>query len=131
MGEKVQTQITSAPATTNDPLALAHRILEIFEEKQAEDLILLDMRPVTLIADYFLISTAASTRQSKALVDEVTTRVKREMGTVPLGVHGHPESGWVIMDYGSVVVHVFDPERRVYYDLEGLWADAPVVVRVP
>jgi len=111
-------------------LALAHRILEIFEEKQAEDLLLLDMRPVTLIADYFLISTTTSARQSRAVIDEVATRIKQEMGTHPLGIHGHPESGWVIMDYGSVVVHVFDPERRAYYDLEGLWADAPVVVRV-
>ena len=113
-----------------DALALAHRILEIFEEKQAENLVLLDMRPVTLIADYFLIGTTASGRQSRAVVDEVTTRIKEEMGTRPLGVHGKPESGWIILDYGSVIVHVFAPEKREYYDLEGLWADAPVVVKV-
>ncbi len=130
MGKQVQTRITQTTEAQDDPLDLAHRILEIFEEKQAEDLVLLDMRPVTLIADYFLISTTTSARQSRAVVDEVTTRIKKEMGTTPLGVHGHPESGWIIMDYGSVVVHVFDPERRAYYDLEGLWADAPVVVRL-
>ncbi len=126
-------QATQAQQTREDldALTLAHRILEIFEEKQAEDLVLLDMRPVTLIADYFLIGTTESDRQSRAVVDEVTTRIKEEMGTRPLGVYGHPDSGWIILDYGSVVVHVFAPEKRAYYDLEGLWAEAPVVVKVP
>ncbi len=113
-----------------DSLALAHRILEIFEEKQAEDIILLDMRPVTLITDYFLIGTATSDRQTRAVIDEVAVRIKQETGVQPLGIHGVPESGWVIMDYGGVVVHLFAPEKRAYYDLEGLWAEAPVVVRM-
>lgn len=122
---------TSTPTVEFDTLSLAHKILEIFEEKQAQDIVLLDMRPVTIIADYFLIGSATSDRQARAVVDEVATRVKKELGLLPLSVQGVPESGWIIMDYGDVVVHVFAPDKRAYYDLEGLWADAPVVVRVP
>ncbi len=130
MGLGMQTTEQAISVTVHDPLTLAHRILEIFEEKQAEDIVLLDMRPVTIITDYFLIGTTTSERQTRAVVDEIAARVKEEMGLLPLSVQGVPEGGWIIMDYGDVVVHVFAPEKRAYYDLEGLWADAPVVVKV-
>ena len=131
MALRTQVNTQAWETTVVDALALAHRILEIFEEKQAENIVLLDMRPVTFITDYFLIGTATSERQTRAVVDEVTERLKREHGILPLSVHGVPESGWMILDYGDVVVHIFAPEKRAYYDLEGLWADAPVVVKVP
>ncbi len=127
MIEATQTQQTQYEL---DSLTLAHRILEIFEEKQAEDIVLLDMRPVTIITDYFLIGTATSDRQSRAVMEEVAERIKKEAGILPLGIHGVPESGWIIMDYGGVVVHLFAPDKREYYDLEGLWAEAPIVVKM-
>lgn len=126
----VQATQTSRQQEVLDPLMLAHRVLDIFEEKQAEDIVLLDMRNLTIITDYFLIGTATSDRQSRAIIDEVAERIKKEEGITPLGVHGAPEGGWVIVDYGGVVVHLFAPEKRAYYDLEGLWAEAPVVVKV-
>lgn len=126
-----QTQVKVQTQVRPNWLDLAHRILDIFEEKQAEDIVLLDMREATIITDYFLIGTATSERQSKAVIEEVAKRIKEEVGIRPLGVYGVPESGWMIMDYGGVVVHLFAPEKRAYYDLEGLWSEAPIVVRVP
>lgn len=128
---QAQAQVEMRTQVRVDWLDLAHRILDIFEEKQAEDIVLLDMRPVTIITDYFLIATATSERQSRAIVDEVAQQIKKALDVRPLGIYGVPESGWMIMDYGGVVVHLFAPEKRAYYDLEGLWSEAPVVVRVP
>jgi len=126
----IQATQTTSRKGSPEPLALAHRLLDIFEEKQVEDIVLLDMQKVTIITDYFLIGTAASDRQSRAVVEEVAARVKEEEGIPPLGIHGAPESGWIIIDYGDVVVHLFAPEKRTYYDLEGLWSRAPVVVKI-
>ncbi len=87
------------------------------------------MDGVSLLADYFVVCNADSTPQFRAILDEVDKQT-RAVGTRRLHVEGEPESGWVLIDYGSVVVHVFDPELRDYYDLEGLWKQARLVVRV-
>lgn len=90
---------------------------------------MLDMHDVSLLADYFIICNAESTPQFKAILEEVEKEAKAAGGHL-LRVEGEPSSGWVLVDYGSVVVHVFDPELRTYYNLEGLWKDARLVVRV-
>jgi ribosome-associated protein len=91
------------------------------EDKKAEDIILLDLRPKAIIADFFVISTGNSDRQLKALVENVREAVKDTFATLPHGTEGTPESGWMLMDYGNVIVHLFIEEKRRYYDLEGLW----------
>jgi ribosome-associated protein len=82
-----------------------------------------------LLADYFVICSGESERQIKAIVDEVTERTKED-NVRPLHIEGNSPSGWVLMDYGSVIVHVFAPAVRGYYQLEELWSDASVVVRM-
>jgi len=99
-------------------------------DKQAEDLVILDIRPVSLITDFFIIGTAASAPQLKAVVDAVEDRARLEAGVKPLRVVGTLESGWILIDFGDVVAHVFDPERRRYYALEEIWDEAPLVARM-
>jgi ribosome-associated protein len=91
---------------------------------------LLDIRRVSLLADYFVICSGASERQLRAIVDEILEKVKKEAGVVPLNVEGVPSSGWVLVDYGGVIVHIFAPSLREYYSLEKLWSEATMVVRV-
>ena len=90
---------------------------------------MLDMRDVSLLADYFVLCNAESTPQFKAILDQVNERAKAA-GARFLRVEGEPDSGWVLLDYGAVVIHVFDPELRAYYNLEELWKQARLVVRI-
>ena len=90
---------------------------------------MLGMQEVSLLADYFVLCNAESTPQFRAILDEVQQQT-RSAGRRPLHIEGTAESGWVLLDYGSVVVHIFDPELRAYYDLEGLWQEAQLVVRI-
>jgi ribosome-associated protein len=90
---------------------------------------LLDIRSISLLADYFVICSGESERQIKAIVDEVIEKTKEDE-VRPLHIEGDPPSGWVLVDYGSVIVHVFAPTVRGYYQLEQLWSDALIVVRI-
>jgi ribosome-associated protein len=90
---------------------------------------LLDLRSVSLLADYFIICSGESERQVKAIVNETTKKIKEE-GIKPLHIEGDSSSGWVLLDYGGVIVHVFSPTVRGYYQLENLWSDASIVVRI-
>jgi ribosome-associated protein len=113
-----------------DSLELARRIVDVIADKQGEDILLLDIREVSILADYFVIGSAVSRRQTKAIVNGIIDQGKEDFDARPWRVEGEPDSGWVLMDYGDVVVHLFAPEARDYYDLEGFWEDAQVVVRM-
>jgi ribosome-associated protein len=104
--------------------------VELAEDKQAADIVLLDIRPVSSMADYFVVCSGRSERQLKALTRDITETVKRETGLAPLHAEGEAESGWVLLDYGDVVVHVFSPDERDYYRLEELWGAALPVVSI-
>jgi ribosome-associated protein len=93
-------------------------------EKKAFALIVLDVTAQTSIADAFVLCSVGSSRQAQAVADEVERRLKAE-GERPLSVEGYAQGGWVLMDYGDIVLHVFLEERREYYGLERLWGDAP------
>jgi len=90
---------------------------------------MLDIRHLTTIADYFVVCTAASERQLKAVTDAVLETVGKA-GVDALHTEGVGESGWVLLDYGSVIVHIFAPAERQYYRLERLWSAATPVLRV-
>lgn len=90
---------------------------------------MLDMRQITLLADYYIICDGTSSRQINAVRDELLEKFKRN-GSKPPIAEGTPESGWVLVDFGSVIVHIFSPEQRSYYNLEELWTEAPVVVKM-
>lgn len=101
----------------------------MLDDKQAEDILLLDISEVSPFADYFVIATASSDRQSQALVDALLEGL-REQKVRPLFVEGDRTSGWQLIDYGEVIVHIFSPEQRAFYRLEDLWSNARVVVRM-
>jgi ribosome-associated protein len=113
-----------------EPLELARHIVNVVEDKKAEDIVLLDLRPDAIIADFFIICNGNSDRQLRALSDAVRESVKETYAKLPFSIEGTPESGWVLMDYGDVVVHLFFEEKRRYYDLEGLWRSANVLLSI-
>ncbi len=99
-------------------------------EKKGENILLLDIRGLTQLTDYFVLCSGTSDRQLQALESGVEEEVRKSLDISPLHVEGEASSGWVLMDYGSVVVHLFTPEVRAYYDLETLWRGGKVVVRI-
>ena len=98
-------------------------------EKQAIDILMLDIREQTFFADYLVICTAESHRQIQAICDEVE-RTLKEAGIPVYHREGNLESGWLLLDYGVVIVHIFTPEERDYYNLEKLWSKGTPVVRI-
>jgi ribosome-associated protein len=104
--------------------------VDILVDKKGEDILLLDIRGLSIIADYFILCNGSSERQLGTLRSSVREDVKGACESLPLRVEGNPSSGWILMDYGSVVVHLFAPELRIFYDLEGLWQEGRIVVRI-
>lgn len=109
------------------PLENARRVAALAQEKLAEDVVILDMRPVCTFTDFFVICTGRNARQTAAIWDEVHGRMKREHELVPRGVDGVQEGTWILADYLDVVLHVFTPDARGYYRLEELWGDVPAI----
>jgi ribosome-associated protein len=122
--------LASTASDSAEALRAAHRIVELASDKQASDIVLLDIRGVSLIADYFVICTAGSERQASAILKDLSGGLQEEFGRKPLHTEGKPDSGWVLLDYGDVIVHVFSPSQRTFYNLEQLWASATPVVRL-
>jgi ribosome-associated protein len=115
---------------TLEAIDIAREIVNTLEDKKAENILLLDLRPDTLIADFFVICTGNSDRQLKALTEHVRENLKVLYDRAPFAVEGSSGSGWVLMDYGDVVVHIFTAEQRRYYDIEGMYAGANVLVSI-
>ena len=97
------------------------------DAKKACDLVVQDVSELLKVTDYFVLATGANPRQVLSIVDEVEEVVGRDHGVKPIHIEGLDTGGWVLMDYGNIVVHVFLPEVRDYYRLETLWADAPTI----
>lgn len=93
---------------------------------KGEDIVVLDMRKLTQITDYFVLCSGASERQLKAIAARLRQELKK-LGVTRLGAEGEPSSGWLLLDYCDVVVHIFSTQARRFYDLEMLWGDAPRV----
>ena len=125
------------PTTTPKPAALApediaaaaRRAVDVASDKQASDILLLDVRDVTTFADYMVIMSANTPRQINALAEDLTAAVK-ESGLALHHREGTPSSGWLLLDFADVIVHVFDQTQRDYYQLEQVWRTARTVVRI-
>ena len=111
----------------NTPEELLARCVALAEDKKGRDIISLKMSGLTLVCDYFLLVTAANTRQAQSISDNIEMGLKED-GLQPLRIEGYRDSRWILMDLGSVVVHIFLPEEREFYDLERLWGEAERVV---
>lgn len=109
-----------------DFLPKARRIAHYISEKKAEQIVGYDVRGLTLVTDCFILCTANSEPQMKAIAESVHDGMK-EIGVGPLHREGAFSGAWLLVDYGDVIVHVFREEARAFYDLDGLWGDAPRV----
>lgn len=109
---------------------LARRIVEIASDKLATDIVLLDIREIGSFADYFVVASTASERQMQAVVRDLEQTLRNDDGVRPSRVEGESSSGWVLLDYGDVVVHLFSAEQRSFYRLEELWSAAVPLVRM-
>ena len=116
------------PTTEKDErfLQITLKIAEISADKKARDIRALDVRGLTLVADSFVLCTATSELQLKAVFNAVFEGLK-EAGIAPLRTEGTFRDGWMLMDYGVVIFHIFREKAREFYDLEGLWGDAPEI----
>ncbi len=109
-----------------DGLNFAIEAARIADDNRAEDVVVLDLRGISSIADFFVIGTGTSDRQMQAVIDQIEV-FGRKVGQKPLGYNGRESDTWVLADYVDVVIHMFSREKRRYYDLELLWGDAPRV----
>jgi ribosome-associated protein len=117
----VKTPLTASVADARERACLCARVAA---DNKAQDVLVLDMRGITPLYDFFVLATGSSRRQIHTLAEEIDAALHAD-GDRRLGIEGYEASRWVVQDYGDVVVHVFDPDTRTYYALEELWADAP------
>ena len=97
-------------------------------DNRGENIVVLDMREITPVFDYFVLATGSSRRQLHAIAEEIDQVLRKQFGDKRLGLEGYTDSRWILLDFGDVVVHLFDEETREYYDLEDFWSQA---TRVP
>ncbi|WP_186001716.1 MULTISPECIES: ribosome silencing factor [Corallococcus] len=114
------------PADNPKARALARRIGDLLLDKKASDVVILDMRGMTSYADYIVIASGESDRQVSAMAEHVQVQLKQDAPPLrPISTEGLETGQWVLLDYDDVVAHLFNGEVRAFYDLDGLWADAP------
>ncbi len=114
-----------------ETIDLAHSIVDALSNKKGSDILLLDIREQSILADYFLLCSAENTPQLKAIVNEVTQTTKEIAGIQPQGLEGEAENGWMLIDYENIIIHLFHPDVRQYYNLEELYRQAHIVIRMP
>jgi ribosome-associated protein len=120
---------SKAAAADQAPLELARRIVDLAEDKKAADIVVLDLTGLTTLADYFVIASGGSERQIDAIADGITGGL-RDSGIRAIGREGTPDSHWILLDYGAVIVHIFTPPERDFYGLEKHWSEAKTILRV-
>lgn len=103
--------------------------MNVIEEKKGENIVLLDIQGLASFADYFVICSGSSDRMLQALADAAVEKVHKQY-QLAVRIEGVPQEGWVLVDFGDVILHLFSPERRDYYRLEELWAQGKVLVRL-
>jgi ribosome-associated protein len=113
-----------------DALKLAQTVIDILEDKKGEDILLLDIQEISSFTDYFVICSGPSERTLRALSDEVQKKLKHDQHKQAMSVEGDPEGGWILVDYGDVILHIFSPAVRAYYQLEELWGEGRILVRI-
>ncbi|RUM45067.1 MAG: ribosome silencing factor [Desulfurobacterium sp.] len=109
-----------------DTLQKLKTALKVALDKKAENPVVIDLRELTTLSDYFVVLSATSDTHARTIADEIKKKLK-ERGILPLSVEGYESANWILIDYGDVIVHIFRPEVRELYNLESLWMDAPRV----
>lgn len=124
--EQLQKQIEREVVSMNRELEMAKLACRALDEKKGKDIKVIDIHEVSVIADYFVIASASNQNQVQAMVDNVDETLGRA-GFEAKQIEGTRNSSWVLMDYGDMIVHVFDEENRLFYDLERIWRDGKVL----
>ncbi len=109
-----------------DSNKLVTEIVKVLDEKKAIDITAIKTEEVTIVSDYFVIASGTSNTHVKSLADDVEYEIKERFGIDPQHIEGRA-TGWILLDYGSIIVHIFGHEDREYYNLERLWADASIM----
>lgn len=112
-----------------DASTIAREVVDVAVDKKASDVTLIDIHRATTLADYFVIATGNSDRQIRAVSNAIQDHMD-ETGVQLFNVEGEPQDGWVLLDYGQIIVHLFGAEQRAYYDLERRWREAPTLLRI-
>ena len=118
---------SDSDSSRSNGLQLALAAARVAALNRGQDVTVLDLREVTPICDFFVLATGTSRRQLHAMSEEIDEKLETELGDERFGREGYDESRWILLDYGNVVIHLFDEETRQFYDLEGLWGDAKKV----
>jgi ribosome-associated protein len=113
-----------------DALTLARLAVAAAADKKGENIVLLDLRKLSSVTDYFVICSGSVDRQLEAIADNIVDVIKSKHHIAARHVEGSGETGWILIDYVDVVVHIFTPTLRTYYSLEALWGNAPVLLRM-
>jgi ribosome-associated protein len=121
--------VAAAPPEERPAIEIARRIVELAEDKKAADIVVLELAPLTTLADYFVICSGSSERQLDAIADGILEGLRPE-NVRPMGREGLAISHWILLDFGSVVVHILTPPERDYYGIEKHWAEARTILRV-
>jgi len=112
-----------------EAIEVARRAVEAASDKQADNIVMLDIRQVCSFADYFVICSGDSTRQVEAIWQEIRETLKRE-SVIPYHIEGTADSGWLLLDLGGVIIHIFSPAQRDYYQLDNLWDKATPIIKI-
>jgi ribosome-associated protein len=113
---------------TTDAESLARRCVEVCEERKAADILLFDVRETSILADFYIVCSGTSMPHIRAIADNIR-KAMLENELRPRGQDGVPGSRWLVLDYGSVLIHILDPEMRLFYNLEELWDDRKIIYR--
>ena len=108
-------------------MELARAAAETAAENAGRNIVVLDVRQQSTMFDFFVLATGSSRRQLHAMSEEIDHKLEDDLKDRRIGIEGYQESRWILLDYGSIVIHLFDDESREYYSLESLWADATKV----
>lgn len=112
--------------TKNEIKEMALLAVEALENKKAEDICIIDISEVSVLADYFIIAGGSNTSQIQAMSDEVDEKLGRA-GCPLKQIEGYQSANWILLDFGDIIVHIFDKENRLFYDLERIWRDGKVI----
>lgn len=123
VSSKTASKKTSASGAAQRSLELAIAAARVAQDNRGQEIVILDVRQATPICDYFVLATGTSRRQLHAISEEIDQKLEKELGDRRLSREGYDDSQWILLDYGNIVVHLFDEKTRGFYDLEGLWAD--------
>ncbi|MCC5911566.1 MAG: ribosome silencing factor [Clostridiaceae bacterium] len=110
----------------NTTFEIVSKAVKTIDDKLGSDIVVLDLNNISTLCDYFVITSASSIRQAKSLADDVKNKLQEEE-IYPSHKEGYNSGGWILLDYGDIIIHIFSKEDREFYNIEGIWKDATII----